>query len=256
MTEPPNGNSRCFSKVSDPQAPERALNGRIVLVTGASRGLGRAIALEAARQGAQIIAIARNQGGLEELDDETRASGNSLTLLPLDLRQGEQVDRLGPSIFQRFGRLDAFCHCAAELGLLTRVTDIEPKRLEQLFATNLFATQRLLRTLDPLFRASTKPSIVIVTDSIAHASKAYWGPYAATKAALESLIESYRAETRFRGLTTHIIDPGPMATRLRAQAYPGEAADTQIKPERRANQIIPYLAGHATETNTVVRLAD
>ncbi|MEO1018416.1 MAG: SDR family oxidoreductase, partial [Pseudomonadota bacterium] len=155
---------------------------------------------------------------------------------------------------QRFGRLDAFCHCAAELGLLTRVTDIAPDRLERVFATNVFATQRLLRTLDPLFRASQSPSIVAVTDSAAIGKRAFWGHYAASKCAMEVLVRAYAAENEFRSLTVNLVDPGPMATRLRAEAYPGEAKDAQPAPETIADKILPLLAADAAQHEGTVGL--
>ncbi len=241
--------------VSEPSVPaEGMLRDRIVLVTGASRGLGRAVAAAAARHGAQVIATARTRADLEELDDEVRSAGTALTLLPLDLLKVEDVDRLGPSIFERFGRLDAFCHCAAELGVLTRVTDIAPKTLERIFALNVLATQRLLRTLDPLFRASSAPTVVAVTDGVASRGSAYWGHYSATKLAYEALIRAYRAETAFRGLKVNLIDPGPMATRLRAQAYPGEAQDRQPSPEAVAPRLLPYLATDCRQFDGIVAL--
>jgi NAD(P)-dependent dehydrogenase (short-subunit alcohol dehydrogenase family) len=202
---------------------ERSLEGRIVLVTGASRGLGAAVATACAAQGAKLVLAARTAGALEELDDACRrAGGSDATLAALDLTKGELVDALGRSLFERFGRLDGLVACAAELGVVTPVSHLEPKTFERILDVNLVANQRLIRSLDPLLRAAPAGRAVFVTDGGAGPGRAYWGGYAATKAGLEALVLAYAAELRLTQVGVNLFDPGPMATRLRAQAYPGE----------------------------------
>jgi NAD(P)-dependent dehydrogenase (short-subunit alcohol dehydrogenase family) len=216
----------------------KPLGGNIALVTGASRGIGAATAIELARHGAHVVITARTQGGLEETDDAIRAAGGSATLLPLDLAEGEQVDAIGPSLFQRFGRLDVLVHNAGALGRLTPVAHILPDDWADVTAVNLTAAWRLIRTCDPLLRNADAGRAVFVTAGRARAPKAYWGVYGATKAGMEHLVLTWADEVKTTRLRVNLFNPGATATRLRGQAMPGEDPTTLPKPE----DVAPSLA--------------
>jgi NAD(P)-dependent dehydrogenase (short-subunit alcohol dehydrogenase family) len=206
------------------------LTGTIALVTGASRGIGSATAVELARLGAHVVITARTQGGLEETDDAIRAIGGSATLLPLDLAEDDQVDAIGPSLYQRFGRLDVLVHAAGVLGRLTPVPHIQASDWADVLAVNLSAAWHLIRTSDPLLRRAEAGRAVFVTDRRAREPKAYWGPYGATKAAMEHLVLTWADEVRITPLLVNLFDPGPTATRLRSRAMPGEDPADLPKP--------------------------
>jgi len=214
------------------------LTGTIALVTGASRGIGAAIAVALAHLGAHVVITARTQGGLEETDDAIRAMGGSSTLLPLDLSEGGQIDAIGPSLHQRFGRLDVLVHAAGALGRLTPVAHILPDDWTDVIAVNLAASWHLIRTCDPLLRTAEAGRAVFVTDARARAPKAYWGPYGATKAGMEHLVLTWADEVLTTPLRVNLFDPGAMATRLRSQAMPGEDPSTLPQP----GDIAPKLA--------------
>jgi NAD(P)-dependent dehydrogenase (short-subunit alcohol dehydrogenase family) len=216
--------------------------GTIALVTGASRGIGAATAVELARLGAHVVITARTQGGLEETDDAIRAAGGTATLLPLDLAEGEQIDAIGPSLFQRFGRLDILVHNAGALGKLTPVAHILPNDWAEVIAVNLAATWRLIRTCDPLLRNADAGRAVFVTDERARAPKAYWGAYGATKAAMEHLVLTWADEVKTTRLRVNLFDPGVVATRLRSNAMPGEDPATVPQPR----DVVPALAALCT----------
>ncbi len=218
-----------------------ALTGQVALVTGASRGIGAATAIELARHGAHVILLARTQGGLEETDDAIRALGGTATLLPLDLMDGPAIDPVGPSIAQRFGRLDILIHAAATLGKLTPAGHIQPGDWDAVIGTNLTAAWRLIRTCDPLLRAAPAGRAVFLTDSLVHAPHAYWGAYGATKAGMEHLALSWAAECASTALRVQLFDPGPVATRLRANALPGEDASALPSPHAAANSLAKTL---------------
>ncbi len=208
------------------------LAGRIALVTGASRGIGAAVARRFAAEGARLILVARTTGGLEEVDDAVQsASGETATLVPIDLRDGAQIDQLGGAIAERFGHLDILVANAAVLGQLSPVGHYAPETWEQTLALNLSANWRLIRSLDPLLRASKAGRAIFVTAGAARETPAFWGPYAASKAGLEALVRCYAAEVRRTKLRVNLLDPGPVATALREQAYPGENASTLPSPD-------------------------
>jgi NAD(P)-dependent dehydrogenase (short-subunit alcohol dehydrogenase family) len=209
----------------------RPLEGRVALVTGASRGLGAAAAVALARLGADLVITARTVGGLEETDDAIRAVGGKATLVPLDLRNGETVDTLGPSIATRFGRLDVLVANAAVLGPLTPVGHILPADWAEVMEVNLAACWRLIRTTAPLLLAAEAGRAVFVTDSRARAPRAYWGLYGASKAGLEYLALSWADETRNTNLRVNLFDPGPMASKLRLRAMPAEDRSLLPLPE-------------------------
>jgi NAD(P)-dependent dehydrogenase (short-subunit alcohol dehydrogenase family) len=207
------------------------LDGAIALVTGASRGIGAAAAIELARLGAHLVITARTPGGLEETDDAIRTLGGEATILPLDLREGEQIDAIGPTVFQRFGRLDILVHNAATLGRLTPVSHILPKDWSDVVAVNLSSAWRLIRTCDPLLRVAPSGRAVFVTESRAREPRAYWGAMGATKAGMEHLVLTWAQEVATTPLRINLFDPGPVASRMRFAAFPGEDQATLATPE-------------------------
>lgn len=196
--------------------------GKIALVTGASRGLGRAAALALAKQGCHIIATARTQGGLEELDDEVKAAGGSATLVPMDILDYAGIDRLGAAIFERWKKLDILVGNAGVLGKLTPVPHLDQKVWDEVMAVNVTANYRLLRSMDPLLRMSDAGRAVFVTSGVAHTAPAYWGAYSISKAALNALVKTYAAEVATTHIRANLFSPGPTRTKMRAQAMPGE----------------------------------
>ena len=211
-----------------------ALAGRVALVTGASRGLGAAVAVELARLGAHVVITARTQGGLEETDDAVRAVGGSATLLPLDLREPEKLDSVGPSVFGRFGRLDVLVHAAGVLGLLTPVSHALEQLRAEVFSVNTLAAWRLIQGCEAPLRLSDAGRAVFVTDVRAREPQAYWGPYGASKGAAAHLRLTWAAEVATTNLRVNLFDPGPMRTRLRALAFPGEDPAMVPQPDRAA----------------------
>ncbi|GDX38631.1 oxidoreductase [Methylocystaceae bacterium] len=216
---------------------------RIALVTGASRGIGHALALELAKNNAHVIALARSQAGLEALDDEIKALGGSATLVPCDITDYAALDRLGATIFERWGRLDVFVGNAAILGPLSPLAHVEPKDWDRVISTNVTANWRLIRSLDPLLRNSGQARVVFLTSGVAHRTvmKPFWGPYAISKAALEALARTYAAETRGDGVTIMLASPGALRTRMRAQAMPGEDPQILKTPEEFAKKCLALL---------------
>ncbi|MGN6487666.1 MAG: SDR family NAD(P)-dependent oxidoreductase [Devosia sp.] len=220
----------------------QTLSDKIVLVTGASRGIGYQAALEAAKRGAHVIAVARTVGGLEELDDEIQQAGSTATLVPLDLRDYDGIDRLGRAIFERWGRLDGLVGNAAVLGGLSPVAHFEPKEFDKVMSLNVTANYRLLRSLDLLLRQSEAGRVVFVSSSSAHSARPFWGPYAASKAALEALVKSYAAETAGSSkVRANVFYPGAVRTAMRAQAVPGEDPETLPRPVVVAPRLIDML---------------
>jgi NAD(P)-dependent dehydrogenase (short-subunit alcohol dehydrogenase family) len=203
---------------------------RLALVTGASRGIGRAVALALAAEGAHIVATARTVGGLEELDDEIRAHGGKATLLELDLAKGDKIDQLGPTIYQRWGKLDILIANAGILGPLSPLHHVTEDAWNAVIAVNLSSNWRLIRTLDPLLKRSDAGRAVFVTSGAATADHAYWGPYAVSKAALDALVKTYAAEVGDSPLRVNLVNPGPVATQMRAKAFPGEDPKTLPAP--------------------------
>ena len=224
------------------------LDGKVVLVTGASRGLGYQAALEAARRGAHVIAIARTIGGLEDLDDDIKKLGRSATLVPLDLRDFEALDRLGLSIFQRWGRLDGLVGNAAALGVITPLAHLDPKDFEQTFALNVTANYRLIRSLDALLRQSEAGRAVFLSSGAVSGVRPFWGLYAASKAALEVLVRSYADELSVSRATANVFDPGRLRTQMRAKSHPGEDPETLPLPAAAApaliDMIVPSYTGN------------
>ena len=227
----------------------KPLQDRIALVTGASRGIGRAAALAFAEAGAHVVAVARTQGALEELDDEIRArGGDPATLVPLDLKDMEALDRLGAALHERWGKLDVLFGNAGILGDLTPLGHVDPKTWDTLMAVNVTANWRLIRSLDPLLRASAAGRAIFVSSGAAHKCTAYWGPYSVSKAALEALARTYAAETVETPVRVMLVNPGPLRTRMRASAMPGEDPETLRTPDDLAPHIVRLASPEWSET--------
>ena len=209
-----------------------ALEGRVALITGASRGIGAALALELAKLGAQCVLVARTQGGLEEVDDAIRAAGGKpATLLPFNLQKAEKdIDMIGPSIVERFGRLDILVHNAGTLNKLTPVAHIDPRDWAEVMAVNLTASWRLIRSCDPPLRASDAGRAVFVTTGRVLRPRAYWGMYGASKAGMEHLVTTWAQEVEGTPLRVNLVDPDIVATKMRAAAMPGEDPATIPQP--------------------------
>jgi NAD(P)-dependent dehydrogenase (short-subunit alcohol dehydrogenase family) len=228
------------------------LKNRIALITGASRGIGRAVALRFAQEGAQVLLLARNRKALEEVDDQIRAGGGKATLIPLDLADGKAIDALGPSLYERFGRLDVLVGNAAILGRLSPLTHLLAEHWERSFAVNVTANWRLIRTLDPLLRRSETGRVIFVTSGVARTSRAYWAPYSVSKAALEALAKTYASETSDGAIKVNVIDPGATATRMRAEAYPGEDQTTLRTPEEAAETFVRLAMPDFADTGQII----
>jgi NAD(P)-dependent dehydrogenase (short-subunit alcohol dehydrogenase family) len=227
------------------------LAGRIALVTGASRGIGFAIAKALAAEGAHVIALARTVGGLEELDDGIRSAGGTATLVPADLKDYPALDRLGAALFERFRRLDILIGNAGILGRLTPLAHVDPKLWDEVMAVNVTANWRLIRSLDLLLRQADNGRAIFMTTGAARSFTAYWGPYAVSKAALEALVKTYAAETVTTGLRVNLVNPGIVRTRMRAEAMPGEDPATLPPPEVIAEALLPLLDPAVTTTGAI-----
>lgn len=224
------------------------LAGRIALVTGASRGIGWAVAKRFAQEGAHVIAVARTKGGLEALDDAIRAEGGeAATLVPMDLSDFAKIDQLGGVIHQRFGKLDILVGNAAMLGTLGPIHHAKPSMWDKVMNLNVTANYRLIRSFDPLLRQSDAGRAIFVTSSVGAKPRAYWGPYAASKAALESLVGSYAEEVAGTNLRVNLIDPGKVRTGMRKEAYPGEDASTLAHPDSITDRFVELALANAIE---------
>jgi NAD(P)-dependent dehydrogenase (short-subunit alcohol dehydrogenase family) len=231
-------------------------NGRVALVTGASRGIGYACALGLAKAGAHVIAVARTQGGLEALDDEIfQAVGAHATLVPLDLKDGAGIDALGGQIFQRWGKLDILISAAGDLGLITPIAHLEPNTWDRVMAVNLTANYRLIRSLDPLLRKAEAGRAIFLTSGAAAEPRAFWGPYAVSKAALEMLVGTYADETAHTQVRCALLNPGPMRTKMRAIAFPGEDPESLPPPDAIVPLVLELARADKTPPAGVVQFA-
>lgn len=231
-------------------------SGRIILVTGASRGIGYAMAKQFAAEGAQVIAIARTQGGLEDLDDEIKSAGGQCTLVPMDLKDGNAIDRLGLALHERFGRLDGMLMNAGQLGAITPMPHTTPKDWDSVIAVNLTANYRLIRAMDPLLRASDAGRVVAVTSSVAQNHRAYWGAYAISKAGLEAMANIYAEETAITNVRVNIYDPGGTRTAMRAKAVPGEDPSALPEPSAHWEKLSQMLSPNYDFTGKLVKFRD
>lgn len=217
------------------------LKNRIALVTGASRGIGAAVAKAFAKEGAHVILVARALSGLEETDDAIRQNGGQSILVPMDLQEGIKIDELGSVIAGRFGRLDILVGNAAILGALSPLGHITPEEWNKVMAINVTANFRLIRSLDPLLRQSEAGRALFVTSGIVEGGEPYWGAYATSKAALEKMVYTYAEEVKHTALKVNLVDPGVVATQMRAEAMPGEDPATLPKPEEIAKHFVPLV---------------
>ena len=231
----------------------KRLEGRIALVTGASRGIGRAVAERFAREGAHVIAIARTQGGLEELDDQIKQdTGENATLVPLDIRDYDAIDKVGAALFERFGRLDIMVANAGLLGVLGPIHHTKPKVWDDVLSVHLTSALRMTRSFDPLLRASDSVRAIYVTSSVGHNPRAFWSAYAVSKAGLEMMAKTYAEETLKTNIRVNIINPGATRTGMRAAAMPGEDAETLKTPESIAHVFVNLGAADCTQHGELV----
>jgi len=233
------------------------LQDKIAVVTGASRGIGREAALALARSGAQIVAVARTEGALTELDDEIRKlTGQPVTLVPLDIADGDSLDGLGLALHQRFGRVDVLVHAAAILGPVTPVSHIEPKHWDRVVAVNLTATYRLIRSFEPLLRASPAGRAIFLTSGLAARPQAFFGPYGITKAGLEHMVRTWADELEQTTIRAALLSPGPMRTAMRAEAFPGEDPLTLPDPSEIGPLIVELAQADLGLPTATVAFAD
>ncbi len=229
----------------------KPLEGRIALVTGASRGIGRAVAVGLAKAGAHVILLARTVGGLEEADDEIKAAGGAATLIKLDLKKIIDIDALGPSLLQRFGHLDILVANAGLLGPLSPLGHIRTEAWREVIDVNLTANWHLIRALDPLLRLSTAGRAIFVSSGAAAGTNAYWGPYAVSKAGLEALAKTWASELMQTPVRVNIVNPGPIRTGMRAKAFPGEDAMSLEEPDDLVPLFLRLASPACTDTGRI-----
>jgi NAD(P)-dependent dehydrogenase (short-subunit alcohol dehydrogenase family) len=229
----------------------KPLSDKIALVTGASRGIGAALALELAAAGAHVVAVARTTGGLEELDDRIKAAGGSATLVPLDMKDMDGIARLALAIHERYGRLDVMVGNAGILGPLSPLPHVEPKDWDNLFAVNVTANWQLIRTMDPLLRAAPAGRAVFLTSALSWRARPYTGAYAATKAALNALVQVYAGETATTNVKVNAFSPGPTRTKMYASGWPGVDPATLTPPEEIAKALVPLCLPACAESGKV-----
>jgi NAD(P)-dependent dehydrogenase (short-subunit alcohol dehydrogenase family) len=234
----------------------KSLTDKIALVTGASRGIGAALALELARAGAHVIAIARTTGGLEELDDKIKAADGSATLVPLDLKDTDGIARLALAINERYQRLDVMVGNAGLLGVLSPLPHVEPKLWADIFAVNVTANWQLIRTMDPLLQRASAGRAVFITSGLSWMAQAYTGAYAATKAALDAMARVYAAETAATNVRVNLFGPGQTRTRMLASGWPGLDMDKIPAPEEVAKAIVPLCLPSCNETGRLYNYRD
>jgi NAD(P)-dependent dehydrogenase (short-subunit alcohol dehydrogenase family) len=231
---------------------ERILEGRVALVTGASRGIGAAVARLFAAQGAHIVALARTVGGLEELDDAIAELGGSATLVPQDLSDLDAIDRLGAALYERFGKLDILVANAGVLGVLSPVSHVDPRVWDETMLINVTVNYRLIRSLEPLLRQSDAGRAIFVTSGAAKHPRAYWGPYGTSKAALDYLVGSWAQELQKTSIRVNLLNPGATRTDMRAAAMPGEDPLTLPAPDEIAPAFLELASPACTRHGEIV----
>lgn len=232
------------------------LKDKIVVITGTSRGIGYAAAIEAARRGAHVVAVARSQDALTRLDDAIGAVGGAATLVPLDLTDYAGIDRLGAALFERWGRLDGLIGNAGLLGSVTPVPHLDPEEFEQVLSVNVTVNYRLIRAFDLLLRKAPAGRAVFVSSSSAKSARAYWGLYAASKAALDALVKSYAAEMTKTEVRANVFYPGPVSTDMRAAAVPGEDPATLPTPAEIAPALVDMISPDYLHTRKIYNAVD
>ena len=231
----------------------KRLAGRIAVVTGASRGIGAAVARRFAAEGAHVVLIARTVGALEEIDDAVRAAGGAATLVPLDLRDLDRIDPLGPSLYQRFKKLDILVANAGLLGTLGPLAHHDARLWDDVFKVNLTANWRLIRTLEPLLRLSDAGRAIFLTSGAAQMAQAYWGAYATAKAALEVMVKTWAAELVKTKIRVNLLSPGPIRTAMRAEAFPGEDPLSLRPPEAILQSFVDLAAPDCVRHGEIVK---
>jgi NAD(P)-dependent dehydrogenase (short-subunit alcohol dehydrogenase family) len=232
----------------------KPLDGKLALVTGASRGIGAATAESLAEAGAHVILTARGGNALEQVEERIHAAGGTATIAPMDLNESENIGKLAQAVAERWGSLEIMVLNAAMLGSLSPVEHLDPKELERVFKLNVLANQALIAAFDPLLRRADKADVVGITSSVGEEPRAFWGGYGASKAAFDTLLGAYSDETAHAGrLRVQIIDPGATRTRMRQLAFPGEEPDTVKAPEVVAAAIVDRLLSDA-ETGSRYRV--
>ena len=229
----------------------KPLTDRIALVTGASRGIGAALALQLAQAGAHVMAVARTVGGLEELDDQIAAVGGSATLVPLDMKDSDGIARLALALNERYGRLDILVGNAGVLSPLSPLDHVEPKEFDNLLAVNVTANWQLIRCMNVLLQRSQAGRAIFLTSGVAHYGRAYWGPYAASKAALEAMVRSYAAECANTAVRANLFAPGPTRTRMYRAAFPGVDPETLPTPEDVVKALLPLCTDACAENGRI-----
>ena len=221
----------------------KPLDGKLALVTGASRGIGAATAEALAREGAHVILVARSAKALEEIEDRIHETGGSATIAPLDLTEGDSIGKLGAAVAERWGKLDILVLNAAMLGSLTPVEHIDPKEYSRILTLNVGANQALIATFDHLLRKAERADVIGVTSSVGATPRAFWGAYGSSKAAFDNLLGTYADETEHTGrIHVHVLDPGATRTRMRQLAFPGEEPESVKPPETVAEAIVRRLS--------------
>jgi NAD(P)-dependent dehydrogenase (short-subunit alcohol dehydrogenase family) len=249
MTDQPD-----YANASSESRPAGRLVGRLALITGASRGIGRAVAKRFAAEGAHLVLVARTKGALEELDDEIQSAGHAQpTLLPLNLRQFDKIDAMGASIYERFGKLDILVSNAGILGTVSPIAHQPPKTWQEVLDVNLTANYRLIRSLDPLLRLSDAGRAIFVTSGVARSSIAYFGAYGVSKAGLEKLIDTYAAEITKTSVRANLLDPGVVRTSMRSQAFPGENPMQHPAPEEITETFVTLAEPACRKNGEIVR---
>lgn len=234
----------------------KLLEGRIALITGASRGIGRAVALKYAELGAHVILVAKTTAALEEVDDEIQALGGSATLVPMDLRDFDKIDQMGAALYERFKKIDILVGNAGILGDLTPMAHLKPKMWQEVMDINVTANWRLIRIMEPLLKLSDAGRAIFLSSGTTKSPRAYWAAYAVSKAALENMVQTWAEELDKTNVKANLIDPGATRTRMRAQAYPGENPDQLKDPEALQALFVELALPTCQRQGEIVRFAD